>query len=100
MEQIIYNALTKLQEIQRDTLNTNINIDIEPRFEYDTKTPWLSVTASTESWYMLPKEEKKARYIHECISPNPSFSDRVNAAIIEDQIENIVNFVKTFSNEN
>lgn len=47
---MIEDYLKKLQELQRDTLNTGINIYIATRYDYENKYPWLSVTVTLEGW--------------------------------------------------
>lgn len=45
---MIREFLTRLQELQQDSLGTNINIHIHTRYPNKDKSPWFFVTVMTE----------------------------------------------------
>lgn len=47
---MIENYLKKLQELQRDALNSGIFIEIENRYDSENNYPWLVITAKTAGW--------------------------------------------------
>jgi len=48
---MIEDYLKKLQELQLNTLNTLVNIDIQTRYEIGDKEPWLCITVTIEGYH-------------------------------------------------
>ena len=92
---MIREFLTRLQELQRDTLGTNINIWIDNRHTFgDT---WVSVTAMTEE---RTEDNKFVGYLSESFNYYDFESEGENRARMEENYNRIVEFIKLYKNEN
>lgn len=74
---MIEDYLKKLQELQLDTLNTLVNIDIKTRYDTKDKYPWLSVTVSIEGYHTQAFKVVPIEFVH--------FSDQMYGGMHKDE---------------
>lgn len=85
----IYDYLLKLQELQRDTIETNVNVEISTRI--DEIGPWLCVVVTTEGWY---EDEDEEDYLNVHLYSDDIFGPEFNEHRYNEIVEFINNLLK------
>lgn len=92
---MIKEFLNRLQELQRDTLGTNIHMDVTTRFTGGKE--WLVATAMTEE---RTEDDEFVGYISVYFDYYTFQSEEENRTRMEGFLNNLVEFINTYSNEN
>lgn len=96
---MISEYLEKLQDLQRKSLGTNIQIEIETRYDEVDKYPWLIVCVSLNGWTKMEDVPREQRILSLQIYGNMYGEEELNEQHQAERYDRIVKWLEAHNFE-